>query len=289
MRRSTFVIIAAAWISLGLSGYALWILGEPPAPLRNISFSSALQPFLESLEPTSGTIGTEIVIRGSGFDIHNNDIAFSHPQINFQGSHTAYLNSVPSPDGKTLRFTLPDVLGACAFSQMRPGEACPSIGLGLPSGTITVSVVNRHGWSNGLVFERVQSELEKAEELIYQSPDYKELWKILNEIVRRTGGFVSTGIHQRGGKIFIVVWIERDLPSLSRKIPAQIAGFEVWLQRGWMTFGACAAGPDEIFDDAEILRVITAWVEGRDFEGCGIPTDDELLTAIDLWVRGAPG
>ncbi len=255
--------------------YSVHVAGQGIAP-----------PVIASIEPSSGTIGTEIVIQGTGFDPLYNDIAFSHPQIQFGGRNTAYLNEIPSPDGKTLRFVLPDVLGACAFSQMQPREVCPSIGLPMPVGTIAISVINRRGQSNAVLFERVKSQLEIAEELIYQSPEYHELWKILDEIVRKTGRSVSTGVRQRGEKIFLVVWIERDIPSLSRRIPSQIAGFDVWVQRGRISFAVCAAGPDQILDDEEILQIIKAWLENRSFEDCGVPTDEELLQAIDAWISG---
>lgn len=255
-----------------------------------ISYSIAAQgtapPVIASIEPSSGTIGTEITIRGTGFDLFYNDIAFSHPDIQWAGGHTAYLNDIPSADGKTLRFVLPDLLGACAFSQMRPGEACPSIGLLVPVGTLAISVVNSRGQSNAVLFERVKSQLEIAQEIIYRSPEYHELWEILDEIVRRTGRFVGTGIHQRGGEIIIVVWIEQDVPSLSQRIPSQIAGFDVWIQRGPYSFTVCVAGPDQILDDEEILQLIKAWLDGRSFEDCGVPTEEQLLQAIDAWILG---
>ena len=199
--------------------------------LAGLSSCVPSPPVIESITPTSGTIGTEILIRGSGFTPDNNDIAFTHPDINFHGSNTAYLNHISSPDGKTLRFTLPDVLGACAFSQMKLYEACPDVGIWVPIGPITIAVVNRNGMSNGVIFERIKSEIELAQEIIYQSPAYRELIEILDEIVRRTGGFVSVGIRKCEEKICIMVWIEKDVPELSRKIPAQIEGFEVRIER----------------------------------------------------------
>lgn len=110
----------------------------------------------ESISPSSGSLGTEVVISGSGFTTTGNDIAFTHPGIDFQGGNTAYLNGISSPDGKILRFNLPDnnnvLLGACAYSQMKPDEVCPSIGILLLEGVVQISVVNKNGESNSLTF-----------------------------------------------------------------------------------------------------------------------------------------
>lgn len=111
---------------------------------------------LESISPISGTLGAEVVLRGSGFTSENNDVAFTHPEISFQGRNVGYLTGLSSPDGNTLRFNLPDnegvLLGACAFSRLGPNEACRSIGILLPSGDIEVSVVNHAGESGSVTF-----------------------------------------------------------------------------------------------------------------------------------------
>ena len=111
---------------------------------------------LESISPPSGPMGTKVIIRGSGFTSANNDIAFAHPKINFQGRNTAYLNRLSSPDGTTLSFNIPDnnnvLLGACAFSQLKTNEVCPDIGILLHKGTVQISVVNENGRSNSVKF-----------------------------------------------------------------------------------------------------------------------------------------
>lgn len=209
VRKALGVALAASWLGLGFTAQPLTV-----------------PPVIESISPTSGTIGTEIVIRGRGFT-DNNDIAFPHPDIRWRESHTAYLNTIASLDGQTLRFTLPDILGACAFSQMKPWEACPDIGIGLPVGHIQIAVVNRNGTSNSVTFERLKSRREKVEKIIYSSPAYHKLSQILDEIVRRTGGSIGVGIRECNGRFCVVVWIEKDLPELSRQIPTTIEGFEV--------------------------------------------------------------
>ena len=247
-----------------------------------------IPPVIESISPSSGTIGAEILIRGSGFTPQKNDIAFTHEEINFQGSNIAYLNEVSSPDGKTLRFTLPEVLGACAFSQMKPGEACPLVGIELPAGRITVTVVNRNGISYGVVFERSKSEREIAEEIIYNSPAYQKLSEILDEITRRTGATTAVEVGQCDGKICIKVRIERDVPGLSREIPAQIEGFEVKVEKGLLAppgkggvLSQFDINRNDLIDDPEFLDILEAWIAVQ-------ISDETFFHAIDLWLTQTP-
>ncbi len=111
---------------------------------------------VESISPSSGPLGAEVIVRGSGFATTNNDVGFSNPTIGFQGRNTAYLNGLSSPDGRTLRFSLPDndnvLLSACAFSQLKPNEACPAIGILLPTGDSEFFVINQNGKSNSVIF-----------------------------------------------------------------------------------------------------------------------------------------
>ena len=87
---------------------------------------------INSIDPSSGTIGTEIVIIGSGFDGSANDVGFTLPGSASRSFNVGYQHRIPSSDGKTLRFTLQDTLGACAFTQMGPDVVCPAVGLMVP-------------------------------------------------------------------------------------------------------------------------------------------------------------
>lgn len=111
---------------------------------------------IDSISPSGGPLGSEAVLHGSGFTPEENDIGFTHPEIDFQGQDTGYLNGVSSPDDETLRFNLPDndgvLLSACAFSQLGPDGACPAIGIFLPLGETEVFVVNERGESNRVTF-----------------------------------------------------------------------------------------------------------------------------------------
>ena len=107
---------------------------------------------LESISPSSGAIGVEVTLHGSGFTAEGNDVGFRNEQIEFAGRHVGYVGPLRSPDGRTIRFTLTDTLGACAFSQLATNEACPGIGLPLPPGPSEVFVVNSTGESEGVTF-----------------------------------------------------------------------------------------------------------------------------------------
>jgi hypothetical protein len=260
-------------------------LKSPTGTIEILQVSSpTIPPVIESISPTSGTFGTEVVIRGSGFTRENNDVAFTHERINFQGSHTAYVSGLASPEGRTLRFTLPEILGACAFSQMGPGAACPMVGIELPAGPSTVTVLNRNGISNTVIFERRKSERERAEEIIYNSPAYQKLKEILEEVARSTGGEVGVEIRDCNGRICIIVWIEEDVPELSRQIPSQIEGFEVKVEP-WPEEPPAGeilrefdTNRNELIDDLEFFAILEAWIATR-------ISDDVFFYAIDLWLN----
>lgn len=136
-----------------LSGWLLACNSNGEQPRSTLTPQAVV---VESISPSSARVGADVVVRGSGFTATNNDVAFSTQQIDFQGRHAAYLNGVASPDGKTLRFRLPDnenvLLSACAFSQLKTNEACPAIGMLLPAGDVEVSVINDNGTSNSVAF-----------------------------------------------------------------------------------------------------------------------------------------
>ena len=140
-KKLMFVALAAAAVSICVSVAC----GSGPS-------GSPQAVVLESISPSSGPFGTAVTIRGSGFTAANNDVGFTNPKISYQGRQTAYLNGLCTADGKTLRFSLADTLGACAFSQLKPSEACPAIGLLLPTGDSGVFVANENGTSNSVTF-----------------------------------------------------------------------------------------------------------------------------------------
>ena len=106
------------------------------------------KPFIESISPSSGTIGTKITITGREFNL-NNDIAFANIKGNKtdQDYKTIYINNLTSLDGRTLNFELPQYGGLCP-SVIKPIEACPEIAVTLNEGEYELFVVNKNGESN---------------------------------------------------------------------------------------------------------------------------------------------
>jgi hypothetical protein len=196
---------------------------------------------IDNIDPSSGTIGTEIVIQGSGFDQVANDIGFRLPGAASRTFNIAYQDRIPSPDGKTLRFTLQDTLGACAFSQMGQDAVCPAVGLMVPIGDVSVAVYNRNGTSNSVVFHREASPIEAAEAEVDQSPEYGQLLAFLDGKVGATcqpacgPNSASYGIGFRqsdSGEVYIELDVHGVSDSeLQGEIPSQIAGYEVRTNR----------------------------------------------------------
>jgi hypothetical protein len=186
---------------------------------------------IESISPASGTIGQEVVIRGSGFDRSENDIGFT-----LGSGRTAYQDGIPSPDGATLRFELQDLLGACAMSRT---EFCFAIGFPLPIGELNVAVFNANGTSNTVSFQRELSRVEIAQADIDASASMQELIDLLDGIVRAANQSSSgagpssygIGIHESSdGEIYMELTLNgMDVTALSNEIPTEIAGYEVRL------------------------------------------------------------
>ncbi|MEM3099594.1 MAG: IPT/TIG domain-containing protein [Nitrososphaerales archaeon] len=112
-------------------------------------------PIISNISPIAGTHGSQITITGSGFDRENNDVGFT--KVVRKGTEPAYsagyVNNVPSPDGRTLVFELPEHVGVCAYSTMDPDSGCILIALMLDPGEYEVFVVNKNGKSNSVSFE----------------------------------------------------------------------------------------------------------------------------------------
>lgn len=119
--------------------------------------SHAGAPAISAIQPDSGTIGTKVVIIGTGFTARDNNVAFrlvpdDAPNVDFK---VGYINNLVSHDGKTIEFVIPDGLGACAFPlpETIPVTVCPAIGLNFkPNQTYPVFVVNQNGTSNSVNF-----------------------------------------------------------------------------------------------------------------------------------------
>ncbi|MEK6946090.1 MAG: IPT/TIG domain-containing protein [Nanoarchaeota archaeon] len=94
--------------------------------------------YLDYIAPSSGPVGTEVTIYGSGFSVRNNAVKFG----------SGYMERFDSEDGKTIKFTVPDGLtpkGTESFMKTSPGR-------------FSVSVVNAEGMeSNKASFTVVET------------------------------------------------------------------------------------------------------------------------------------
>ncbi len=129
---------------------------ETPVSSTIFPSSHTGAPAITSIQPDSGTIGTKIVITGTGFTPEDNNVAFRlEPENSNETFKVGYINNLISHDGKTIEFKLPELLGACAFPlpETTPPTGCPDIGLNIkPNQSYPVFVVNQNGTSNRVNF-----------------------------------------------------------------------------------------------------------------------------------------
>lgn len=84
------------------------------------------------ISPTTGPVGTVVTITGTGFQARGNHLKFG----------TGFIKDLPSKDGGTLTFTVPDGLDLCS---PEPGGPCPG---GYPQtrpGDYAITVVGQGG------------------------------------------------------------------------------------------------------------------------------------------------
>jgi hypothetical protein len=129
-------------------------------PINQTPPSNATEiPAITAIQPDAGVIGTKVIITGAGFTARDNNVAFRlEPEDGPERFKVGYINNLISPDGKTIEFIVPEVLGACAFplpeNKGGPIVGCPAIGILFKPGTDTypVFVVNQNGTSNSINF-----------------------------------------------------------------------------------------------------------------------------------------
>lgn len=114
-------------------------------------------PVITAIQPDARTIGTKVVITGTGFTARDNNVAFRlEPADSNKSFKIGYINNLVSRDGRTIDFVIPEVLSACAFPlpETTPVTVCPAIGILFKPGTQTypVFVVNPNGTSNSVNF-----------------------------------------------------------------------------------------------------------------------------------------
>src|SRR5262245_57102708 len=86
-------------------------------------------PTLSSLSPSSGRVGTAVVVRGSDFSSSRNHVHFG----------LGYVANLPSSDGTTLRFVVPDTLSPCPPDSSDP---CATVLVKVTAGAYQVAVVS---------------------------------------------------------------------------------------------------------------------------------------------------
>ena len=97
---------------------------------------------ISALSPTSGGIGMQVTLTGSSFAAEANTVKFG----------TGYIKNLSSPDGRTIRFTVPAVLDECPPPSAGLGVPCPEAKRPVVPGSYAVVVLGRAANSNELSF-----------------------------------------------------------------------------------------------------------------------------------------
>ncbi|MDR3519421.1 MAG: peptidoglycan-binding protein [Candidatus Pacebacteria bacterium] len=117
------------------------LTGQPCSPTTIGSTSSVV---VSSVSPTSGAVGTSVVITGSGFTSTNNTVDFGG----------GYLNGFSSTNGSTITFTVPSSISGCPSPSFgsQAVTACPDMLRVVTAGNYDVSVINANGKSQTISF-----------------------------------------------------------------------------------------------------------------------------------------
>jgi hypothetical protein len=106
---------------------------------------------ITSLSPSTGPIGTHVIVRGSGFTAADNTVSFTAMQIDGETpNEPSVIAGLASADHATVDF---DVLALwrprCSYLAQGP---CPFARIPTAPGTYRVTVSNASGTSNGMTF-----------------------------------------------------------------------------------------------------------------------------------------
>src|SRR3989344_976811 len=146
-----------------------------------VNVGVAAQPSVISLSPTSGPVGTNITITGTGFTSTGNAVNFG----------SGLIPNLTSPDGKTIIFTLPGILNpACYYSDPR----CLMPAFSVSVGAYQVSVKNANGQSNQITFTVTQPSTTSSINVTF--PNGGENWVVgSTQTISWSGGSGTTGIY----------------------------------------------------------------------------------------------
>jgi hypothetical protein len=119
--------IGAWWKEKGSESYGFLVEvqtnGTSVVPTTPVSPVNQTPPSLAitllsvtAIQPDAGTIGTKVVITGTGFTARDNNVAFRRAPEDapIAGYQVGYINNLISSDGRTIEFEIPELLGACA-------------------------------------------------------------------------------------------------------------------------------------------------------------------------------
>ena len=107
---------------------------------------------ITSLSPSSGSVGTQVTIHGSGFDATGNTVSFAASAVGEPGqmpNEPSVIPDLSSADGRTIVF---DVLSVWRPACSYPPGPCPIANIPTAPGTYSVSVTNSSGTSNSVGF-----------------------------------------------------------------------------------------------------------------------------------------
>lgn len=205
-----------------------------------ISILTEPTPLIESISPSSGTVGTEVTIKGSDFHPKNNVISFSCGEGTYcfyfvseenllYPSSSGFLENIPSPDGKTLTFTIPYSLkGHIGKGLPENPDEIYYEGVFLPVGEIDIMVFHK----GGDVYDSIKFTLESKGKTKIEQVKEKLLEKLMT-IEGVVGGGIGIckveweKVPQTIDHLCIKVYLEKDSPELRKKIPSQFEGFKV--------------------------------------------------------------
>ena len=128
----TYTVAFTASNSSGSQTSSATVAVSPSATTQNLT--------LTSLSPTSGRVGTQVTLTGSGFTALNNTVHFG----------IGGMQNVASANGTTILYTIPSYLSACDL--MTFGMACTPYAQSVVVGTYPVYVTNGNGASSILYF-----------------------------------------------------------------------------------------------------------------------------------------
>lgn len=116
--------IYAWWKEEGSASYGFLVevrangTGVAPAtpvfPVNQTLPSNDTKPTIISIQPDFGTIGTKVVITGTGFTAKDNNVALRlKPENSSNPFKIGYINNIVSHDGRIIEFVMPELLGVC--------------------------------------------------------------------------------------------------------------------------------------------------------------------------------